>query len=108
MEVYLEVILGIVSRIGHWLDSRFPEKISAEEVMKSLQAYARLDGEMASLQMRVDQILQKLTAFETGARAFDKDLREVKDDMNKLKSVMAVMTRTTNKPVLSTSEPWKR
>jgi hypothetical protein len=100
--------MGIVSTIGRWLDSRFPEKISAEEVMKSLQAYARLDGEMASLQMRVDQILQKLTAFETGARAFDKDLREVKDDMNKLKSVMAVMTRTTNKPVLSTSEPWKR
>lgn len=100
--------MGIISRIGRWLDSRFPEKISAEEVYKSLTAYARLDAQITSFEMRLDQIGQKLQAFENGAQSFDKELKDVKDELNKVKAIQGVINRQRVAPVMPSGEPWKR
>lgn len=100
--------MGIISRIGAFLDKRFPEKISAEEVYKSLAAYQGLHAEVAILRASFDLIDRRLLAFTTGAQAFDKELREMKDEMNKAKSVLAIMNRTRTAPVMPSGEPWKR
>lgn len=44
--------MGIVSRLGAWLDTRFPEKISADTVLGEV---ARLNGVIAALASRVDE-----------------------------------------------------
>lgn len=108
MEVLLEDILGIISRLGKWLDTRFPEKISAEEVYRSLTAYAHIDVKMAVLESKIATINQKLQAFETGAGAFDKSLAELKDELNKVKAVQVVMNRQRTTPLMPSGEAWKR
>lgn len=100
--------MGLISRLGAWLDRRFPERVSVEEVMKSLQGYESLRGELMQLAALLKNVQQKQDAFTTGAQAFDKELKELKDEMNKAKAVLSVLTRTTQRPVLSSSEPWKR
>jgi hypothetical protein len=45
--------MGIVSRIGHWLDTRFPEKISADAVLMHL---ADMNGKLASIDAQVAEI----------------------------------------------------
>ena len=100
--------MGIVSRLGAWLDHRFPEKMSADEVMKSLTAYAQLEGQMASFEMRLGQIGQKIEAFTNGAQAFDKDLKEIKDELNKVKAVQVIQNRQRVTPMMPSGEPWKR
>jgi hypothetical protein len=100
--------MGMISDFGAWLDRKFPDKINAEDVYKSLAVVAQLQGQMTSFEARLDQIGQKLQAFEIGARAFDKEIRELKDELNKVKAVQVMMNRTNKSPVLSTSEPWKR
>lgn len=100
--------MGIVSRIGRWLDTRFPERISVEEVTKSLVAYEQLGAQFTMFAAELKALRQKQDAFTTGAQSFDKELRELKDEMNKAKAVLSVMNRTRTTPVMSTSEPWKR
>ena len=100
--------LGLISRLGRWLDARFPQKISAEEVYRSLTAYESVSCRLTSMQIRLDQVSQKLEAFETGARAFDKTLSEVKDELNKVKAVQVIQNRQRVAPVMPSGEPWKR
>lgn len=100
--------MGIVSRIGKWLDKRFPEKVSVDEVIRSLEGYQTVNGEIVKLTLELVNIRQRLDAFENGARAFEKDLKAQVDEMNKAKAVLAVMNRTRTAPVMNTSEPWKR
>lgn len=100
--------MGIVSRIGKWLDTRFPEKISTYDVMRSLEGYQSIKGEILQLTLELVNVRQRLDAFETGARSFDKDLKTVVDEMNKAKAVLAVMNRTRTAPIMNTSEAWKR
>lgn len=100
--------MGFVSRLGRWLDTRFPQKISVEEVVKSLTAYNQLGNQLTLMTAEIEQIKQRLLAFETGARAFDKEQREFKDELNKAKAVLSVMNRVRTAPVMDTSQPWKR
>jgi hypothetical protein len=67
-----------------------------------------LSNELLSLQMRFDMQAKRMDAFTTGAQAFAQEEKDLKDRMNKLEAVMAMLTRTNKQPVLSTSEPWKR
>ncbi len=100
--------MGIVTRIGKWLDARFPEKISAEEVYKSLAAYQSLAGEIMALNVRLEALQAKQDAFTTGAQAFEKVQNEFKDELNKAKIVISAMTTMNRKPIMDTSQPWKR
>ena len=108
MAVHLEAAMGIISRLGAWIDTRFPEKISAEEVMKSLTAYSQLAGQMTSFEMRLDQIGRQIQAFTNGAQAFDRTLSEMKDELNKVKAVQVIQNRQRSAPVMPSGEPWKR
>lgn len=49
--------MGIVSRIGQWLDTRFPEKISADVVLSQV---AELNGKIAALETQIE-LLQQMT-----------------------------------------------
>lgn len=100
--------MGIISRLGHWLDTRFPEKISAEEVYKSLTAYQNLASDLSAVRFEMDRIREKFVAYTNGAQAFDKDLKDVKDELNKVKSVQAMMNKVRSSPVLNSSDAWKR
>lgn len=100
--------MGIISKIGRWIDHRFPERIPVEEVYKSLAAYSQLSLEMQMLKQMLTQCQQRLDAFERGARAFDNDLALMKDEMNKAKTVLAMMNKMRTTPVLNSSEAWKR
>lgn len=100
--------MGFVSELGRWLDNRFPEKINAEEVYRSLSAYENLGVRMVSLEFAIKRIDEKLTAFSTGAQSFDKEQREFKDEINKIKAVLMVQKAQTVRPVLNGAEPWKR
>lgn len=100
--------MGVVSRLGKWLDSRFPERISVEEVVKSLTAYSQLDTKLSILEASLRLVEQRLKSFENGAHAFDVEISGLKDEMNKAKVVIAMTQKLNQRPVLNTSEPWKR
>lgn len=100
--------MGLVSKLGRWLDTRFPEKISADEVYRSLQGYASLNDHFIVMDGKLVYITQKLQAFENGARAFEKELKAQTDEMNKAKAVIAMMQRTRVQPIIPSGEPWKR
>lgn len=100
--------MGLISRFGAWLDRKFPDRVPVEEVYRSLQGYAQIDVNLAILQKRVDQIAQKLEAFERGAQSFDKTQSEFKDELNKIRAVLAVFNRSKVAPVMPSGEPWKR
>ena len=111
--------MGMIARFGQWLDKRFPEKINADEVYRSLTAYNGIAVEQTVLALKIDQLTVKLESFSNGARAFDEQLKAdkaellkeinfLKDEMNKAKAVLSVMNKVRTTPVLKSSEPWKR
>lgn len=98
--------MGFVSKLGHWLDTRFPERISADEVYRSLTAYTGVATQVIRLEANLKTIEQRLLAFETGARSFDEALKLQKDKLHTLETVMKMRPQT---PVtLNGKEPWKR
>lgn len=100
--------MGIISRVGKWLDSRFPEKISADEVRESLREYQKLQSQLTSFEMRLGQIGKRMEEIGDLEKVFDKELREMKDEMNKAKAVLSVMNRIRTSSPLPSSEAWKR
>lgn len=100
--------MGFISKLGKWLDTRFPEKISTEEVIRSLQAYHDLQAHVILLQEKLIHINEKMDAFSNGARAFDKEINLLKDDMNKAKVLLALKNQQMKSPTMNGSEAWKR
>lgn len=100
--------MGLISRLGKWIDSRWPEKIAVEEVFRSLTAYAQIETHVIILENSINQFNAKIKAFETGAQSFDKSLTELKDEVNKVKAVQAIANRSRVSPVMPSGEPWKR
>lgn len=83
--------MGIISRLGAWLDTRFPEKISADTVLGEV---ARLNGLIAALGVRVDEY-EKLYARVT---ELEKKADVQVSEMNKAK--VAFMNLRTGAPTL--------
>jgi len=98
--------VGLISDLGRWIDRKFPDKIPAEEVYRSLTAYTGVATQVISLETQLRLLAQRMTSYETGARAFDDSLKIQKDKLNTLETVMKMRPQT---PVtLSGKEPWKR
>lgn len=93
--------MGIISRLGRWLDVRFPEKINAEEVRVSLKAYENIASKILLLEARIDSqnhlLEQNLSA-----------VKELQDEMNKAKVVIAMTQQMRQAPVMKSGEAWKR
>lgn len=100
--------MNIITRIGMWLDKRFPERISVEEVMKSLQGYESIRSELQVQFQMLRAIEDKQAAFTKGAQAFDKTDHELRDEINKIKATLAILNRSRVQPVMPSGEPWKR
>lgn len=98
--------MGLISKLGRWLDTRFPEKISAEEVYKSLTMYEGVRVDLEFTKAELKNIFQKLSAFEIGARSFDKDITAIKDKINTMETVIKM--RPTSSVALNGKEAWKR
>lgn len=98
--------MGWISDLGHWIDAKFPDKIPAEEVYRSLTAYTGVATQVIMLETQVKLLTNRIDAYENGARAFDGELTKTKDKLNTLETVMKLRPQT---PVtLSGKEPWKR
>lgn len=101
--------MGIVSRIGRWLDKHFPEKMSVEEVKSELDSFS-IDLKLCN--DKIDEILKRVITLEKSDRIQDDQLisiSTIKDDLNKVKAIMQLKaTQRVNMPDLSGSGPWKR
>lgn len=80
--------MGIVSRIGHWLDTRFPEKISADVVLTQV---AELNGKIAAL----DAEINRLASLTARVVELEKQMGTQISEMNKAK-VAFMNLRPTN------------
>lgn len=70
--------MGIVSRIGQWLDTRFPEKIAADMVLLQV---AELNGTISALQARVEEyekLYARVTELEKKADAQISEMNKAK------------------------------
>lgn len=76
--------MGLVTRIGQWLDKRFPEKVTAEDVNKRFRLY---DEELAAIH-------QSIEAFDIrlASNRFD-DIEKLKVDIEKLKALSVVKSK---------------
>lgn len=98
--------MGLISDFGRWVDRKFPDKISADEVYRSLTAYTGVATQVIALESRMNILDLKIKSYETGARSFDDALKIQKDKLNTLETVMKLRPQT---PVtLNGKEPWKR
>lgn len=105
--------MGIITRFGHWLDTRFPEKISADIVHEKLERYFR---DLSGINQHLTHVENITTVQTTRIEALEAQLKmalEVvgafKDDMNKVKTIMQVkQSGQSRMPNLTGSEAWKR
>jgi flagellar capping protein FliD len=100
--------MGLITRLGRWLDSRFPEKISAEEVIKSMTAWASIETLLMNLERRVAGIDDRLSRIERGLPDTLNQVAGLKDDMNKTKAFLQQRQMVKPLPNLTGAEPWRR
>lgn len=100
--------MGIVSRIGRWIDCRFPEKISTEEVIKTLAEYAELHVKFRVLEAKHDGLQNQVDGHAQALDVQTNKITGLKDELNKAAAVVSMMTKMRQTPVMSSSEAWKR
>lgn len=97
--------MGIVSRVGRWLDKHFPEKMSVEEVETKI---TRMADYLVSMDKALMELKARLVVLEKSNAQLE-TVSELKDDMNKIKAIMQMKaTQRVNMPDLTGAVPWKR
>lgn len=87
--------MGIVSRIGSWLDSRFPEKITADVVLSQV---AEINGRIAAL----DAEIARYQALSARVAELEKKAETQISEMNKAKvAFMSLRPQSSTFPHLS-------
>ena len=93
--------MGIISRLGRWLDTRFPEKMTVEEVNEKIKVFMQMNMTMDRLGKDGTHLLIKVNEHEDS-------IKELQDEMNKAKVVIAMTQQMRQVPVMKSGEPWKR
>lgn len=78
--------MGIITKIGLWIDRRFPEKVSAEEAKQLFESQALLLGLVKEKSELNEETISKL---------LDR-VNKLEIDMEKIKSSMIVKSRSPN------------
>lgn len=96
--------MGIISRFGKWLDTRFPEKISLDAVTGTI------DGLVFDVnEMKNNNLLFKHSENRKAIAELDVKILELKDDINKIKAILQFrQQQQTKMPDMSGAVPWKR
>jgi len=81
--------MGIITRIGHWLDKRFPEKIEAEAVMKWIEEFNK---EVKVLYKTIEGFDVRLADLQN----FVSDIEKLKSDVQKLQALSVVKSKVAN------------
>lgn len=86
--------MGIVSRIGSWLDSRFPEKITADAVLLQV---AEINSRIAAL----DAEISRYAALTARVVELEKKAETQISEMNKAKVAFMNLRQPSSFPHIS-------
>ena len=78
--------MGIVTRLGKWLDKRFPEKVTAEDVEKRFDSY---DKELTM----IHQGIEALDIRISNSHNISVDIEKLKADVQKLQALAVMKPR---------------
>ncbi len=105
----MEDDLGLVSRFGKWLDTRFPAKIRTEEVIAAMTAWSKVSETIASFESRLVLIEERLHRIEVGLPDTLAEVNKLKTDMTTVKAwAQLKQKQASNMPDLTGAKPWAR
>lgn len=98
--------MGVITRIGLWLDKHFPEKISADEFVGQV---AELSKAAKEAHETIEKIMKMTEQCASTIGTHVTQILELKDEINKIKAIIQLKaTQRVNMPNLTGAEPWKR
>lgn len=101
--------MGIVSRIGLWIDKHFPERMSVDEVNSKIESFSRLAERIARLEAQAGGLVNVVDSADEFRVAVTKELTDIKAEMIKVKAFLQLKQVSQSKmPDLTGAGPWKR
>ena len=95
--------MGLITRIGLWLDHRFPEKMTADEVRghfeQSVKAYSDHQEQIVAIRQSVSGLIERIRSIESTESTLHTELSRLSSEINTIKTITNIKSRVVGNDI---------